>query len=93
MQFLDLKDISEQMMELINPMTPEKVVRAGSLLDLRPAQRVIDFDSGFGEALALWAQAYGIGGGGVDLHESQDEYATIGREYIGWALCLLTPLS
>lgn len=76
MQFLDLKYISEQTMELVNPMTPEKVVRAGSLLDLRPGQRVIDFGSGFGEVLALWAQAYGIGGVGIDLRPKACERAT-----------------
>ncbi len=34
MEFLDLKDISERYMELINPFSPEKVLRVGEVLKL-----------------------------------------------------------
>jgi SAM-dependent methyltransferase len=67
MNFLDLKDISERYMELINPSSPEKIVAVGRYAGLQPGQRVIDFGSGFGEALALWADYFGISGVGIDI--------------------------
>jgi SAM-dependent methyltransferase len=67
MDFLQLKDISETTMELVNPTTPEKLLRAGRTLGLRPGQRVIDYGCGYGEMLALWAEAFGIGGVGIDI--------------------------
>lgn len=65
--FLDLRDISEQTMEIVNPSSAAKIVRAGRSAGLKPGQRVIDFACGFGETLALWADAYGTGGLGIDI--------------------------
>ena len=67
MDFLDLKDISEQSMELINPTSIEKVLFVGTILNLKIGQRIMDFGCGFGEMLALWGEAYGIGGVGIDI--------------------------
>ena len=67
MNFLDLKDISEQNMDLINPTSVEKVLTVGKLLNLRAGQRVLDFGCGFGEMLALWGEQYGISGVGIDI--------------------------
>jgi ubiquinone/menaquinone biosynthesis C-methylase UbiE len=75
MNFFDLKNISERYMELVNPTTPEKIVRVGKLLGLKPGARVIDFGCGFGEGLALWAEQYGIGGVGIDIREHACERA------------------
>jgi SAM-dependent methyltransferase len=67
MNFLDLKDISEQSIELINPTSIEKVLSVGKLLNLQTGQRVMDFGCGFGEMLALWGESYGISGVGIDI--------------------------
>ena len=55
MKFLELKDISERYMRLLNPCSPEKIVKIGQMAGLEPGNRVIDFGAGFGESLALWA--------------------------------------
>lgn len=67
MDFLELKNISEQYMELVNPTTPEKVLTIGTVLGLHKGSRVIDFGCGYGEVLALWAQNFGINGVGIDI--------------------------
>lgn len=67
MNFLDLVDISERDIELVNPTSPEKILRAGQAAGLRPGQRVVEFGCGYGEVLALWAVQYGIAGLGLEL--------------------------
>ena len=67
MEFLDLKSISEQHMDLLNPTTPEKIIKAGKVAGLKPGDRVIDFGTGFAEPLILWAEKFGISGIGLDL--------------------------
>ena len=69
MNFLDLKDISERYMDLINPTSSEKIITIGNYAGLGLGSRVIDFGCGFGEALALWAEYFGISGVGIDLRE------------------------
>lgn len=69
MDFFDLVNISETDMELVNPSTPEKIIRAGSALHLEHGDRVIDFGCGYGEVLALWAEKFGISGTGIELRE------------------------
>ena len=67
MNFLELKNISEQYMDLLNPTTPEKIIKAGQIAGLKPGDRVIDFGTGFAEPLILWAERFGISGVGIDL--------------------------
>ena len=62
MNFLDLVDISERNIELVNPTSPEKIVRVGQAAGLRPGQRIVEFGCGYGEVLALWAVHFGISG-------------------------------
>jgi SAM-dependent methyltransferase len=69
MKFLELKDISERYLELVNPTSPEKILTVGRVLGLNEGSHVIDFGSGYGEVLALWAQHFGISGIGIDLRE------------------------
>ncbi len=69
MEFFDLVNISERYMELVNPTTPEKVLTIGRFLGLEEGSRVIDFGCGYGEALALWAERFGISGIGIDVRE------------------------
>ena len=75
MDFLDLKDISERYLELINPSTPEKITTVGRIAGLKPGGRVIDFGSGFGEPLALWAEHFGVTGIGIDIRPKACERA------------------
>jgi ubiquinone/menaquinone biosynthesis C-methylase UbiE len=67
MNFFELKNISEQYMHLLNPTTPEKLIKAGEIAGLKPGDRVIDFGTGFAEPLILWAERFGITGVGIDL--------------------------
>jgi protein-L-isoaspartate O-methyltransferase len=69
MEFFDLVNISERYLELINPTTSEKVVKIGKVLGLKEGSRVIEFGSGYGEILALWGDAFGIEGVGIDIRE------------------------
>jgi tRNA G46 methylase TrmB len=75
MDFLTLKDISERGVELVNPTSPEKILTMGRVAGLREGSRVIDFGSGFGEVLALWAQNFGIAGIGIDVRPNACERA------------------
>jgi len=67
MNFLDFKDIAERDMELVNPISAEKVIEIGRLAGLAPGKQVIDFGCGYGEALVLWAEQLGIDGVGIDI--------------------------
>jgi SAM-dependent methyltransferase len=67
MKFLDLKDISEQFMELANPTSPEKLIKAGQIAHMKADDRVIDFGCGYAEPLILWAERFGISGVGLDI--------------------------
>jgi ubiquinone/menaquinone biosynthesis C-methylase UbiE len=67
MNFLDLKNISEQSMELLNPTSPEKLIKAGLVAGLKSGDRVVDFGCGFAEPLVIWAERFGISGVGIDI--------------------------
>jgi len=69
MEFFEIKNISERFIDLINPSSPEKMIKIGEILRLHPESRVIDFGCGFGEVLALWGEHFGISGVGVDIRE------------------------
>ena len=76
MDRFELYNISEQYMELINPLTPEKIITVGKFLELKKASKVIDFGCGFAEVLVLWAEAFGISGIGIDIRKHACERAT-----------------
>lgn len=69
MNFLELFDISERIIELVNPTSPEKIRTIGQMAGLQPGQRVIEFGCGYGEVLKLWAEQFGISGIGIELRE------------------------
>jgi SAM-dependent methyltransferase len=75
MDFFDLVNISERYMELVNPISPDKLVKAGMIAGMKPGARVIDFGCGFGTALVLWAEKFGIAGVGMDVREYAVERA------------------
>lgn len=67
MNFLELKNISEAFMELVNPTSTEKIIKAGQVAGLKRGNKVIDFGCGFAEPLILWAERFGISGVGIDI--------------------------
>ncbi len=69
MEFFELMAISHKYMEILNPSTPEKIIKLGKMLGMKGGSRVIDFGCGTGEPLALWSQEFGIRGVGVDISE------------------------
>ena len=75
MNFLDLKDIAERNLEIVNPISPEKIVTIGRMAGMRAGQRLIDFGCGFAEPLVLWAENFGISGVGVDIRQKAIERA------------------
>ncbi len=67
MEFMDLMSISHRYMEILNPSTPEKIIKLGKLLGLKKGGRIIDFGCGCAEPLALWGEEFGITGIGIDI--------------------------
>jgi ubiquinone/menaquinone biosynthesis C-methylase UbiE len=75
MDFFDMVNISERFMEIVNPTSAHKLLRAGEIAGMRKGQRVIDFGCGYAEALVLWAREFGISGIGIDIREHACERA------------------
>jgi SAM-dependent methyltransferase len=75
MDRFELYNISEDYMELINPLSPEKIITIGRFLGLKKGSNVIDFGCGFAEVLVLWAEAFGISGIGIDIRQHACERA------------------
>ena len=75
MDFFELKNISERYLDLVNPTSPDKLLAAGRVAGMRKGSRVIDFGSGFGEGLILWARAFGVSGLGIDIRPAACERA------------------
>lgn len=64
-----MMDISHRYLEILNPMSYEKILGVGDVLNLNVDSRIIDFGCGKGELLALWAERFGISGTGIDISE------------------------
>ena len=75
MEYLELKNISERYLALVNPIAPEKILKAGRVAGMKKDGRIIDFGSGYGEPLILWAEAFGIAGLGIDIRPAACEKA------------------
>ena len=69
MNFLDLKDIAEQDIELVNPISAEKILTIGRVAGMAPGKSLIDFGCGYAEPLVLWAESFGISGLGIDVRQ------------------------
>jgi ubiquinone/menaquinone biosynthesis C-methylase UbiE len=67
MDFFDIMSISHRYMEILDPCTPEKIIKLGKMLKLEKGKRIIDFGCGCGEPLTLWAEEFGITGIGIDI--------------------------
>jgi len=77
MEFLELKDIAERYLEIVNPITPEKIVTIGQMAGMRAGKTLIDFGCGFAEPLVLWAENFGISGVGIDIRQKAIERARV----------------
>jgi SAM-dependent methyltransferase len=75
MNFLDLKDISERYLEIVNAVSPEKILTTGKMAGMAPGKTLIDFGCGFAEPLVLWAENFGISGVGIDIRQKAIERA------------------
>ena len=75
MNFLDLKDIAERYLEIVNAISPEKILTIGKMAGMVPGKKLIDFGCGFAEPLVLWAKDFGISGVGIDIREKAIERA------------------
>lgn len=60
-------DITHREHAVCNPTSEEKLARLVGLLRLQPEARVVDIACGKGEFLIRLAEAYGIGGIGIDI--------------------------
>jgi len=67
LDFFELMSVSHRDMEIIDPSTPEKIIKLGRMLGLKKDSRVIDFGCGCAEPLALWAEEFGITATGIDI--------------------------
>ncbi len=67
MEFFDLMSIAHSYMEILNPSTPEKIIKLGRMLRLKKGSRVIDFGCGCAAPLILWAEEFNITGIGIDI--------------------------
>jgi SAM-dependent methyltransferase len=75
MNFLDLKDIAECYLEIVNAVSPEKILTIGRMAGMAPGKTLIDFGCGFAEPLVLWAENFGISGVGIDIRQKAIERA------------------
>jgi SAM-dependent methyltransferase len=75
MNFLDLKDIAERYLEIVDPISPAKILSIGKMAGMAPGKTLIDFGCGFAEPLVLWAEHYGISGLGIDIRQNAIERA------------------
>jgi ubiquinone/menaquinone biosynthesis C-methylase UbiE len=73
--FLELKDIAERNIELINPTSPEKLLKIGRLAGMSSGKRLIDFGCGYAEPLTLWGKHFDISGVGIDVRPKAIERA------------------
>ena len=75
MDFLDLKDIAERYLEIVNPISPEKILTIGKMAGMRAGKTLIDFGCGLAEPLVLWAENFSISGVGIDIRQKAIERA------------------
>lgn len=82
----DFYRIANHYIQIYDPISPEKLFTVGEVLGVNKNNRVIDFGSGSGELLALWAEKFGISGIGIDIGVNAYNRATAkmqGRDLSG----------
>ena len=66
MDLTEIETISQGNLEIMNPVSAEKLLQAGRTAALGPGKKVLDIGCGNGTCLALWHNAFGISGCGVE---------------------------
>lgn len=61
-------DVAEAGVQILNPLTHEKLLLLGELADLRPGNRHLDLACGKGEMLSQYAARHNVTGVGIDIH-------------------------
>ncbi|MEZ5357512.1 MAG: class I SAM-dependent methyltransferase [Candidatus Zixiibacteriota bacterium] len=69
MHWLEFYNIAERFQDLINPTSDEKVIKIGEKLGLNDKTSIIDFGSGCGWPLTLWAKKFGIHAIGLEFRK------------------------
>lgn len=69
MHWLEFYNIAERHQDLINPTSDEKVILLGKKAHMNKSTRIIDFGSGCGWPMILWAKQFGISGIGIEFRE------------------------
>ena len=67
MEWYEIYDVSERFHTIVNPSTPEKIIKSGEVAEMASGLEVIDFGCGFAESLVLWAEVFGITGTGIEF--------------------------
>ena len=70
MDLFDLQDIGDTDIDILSPISTNRLVQLGRDLKLNDRNTIIDFGCGKAELLTLWSQEFGIKGMGVDIRES-----------------------
>ena len=70
MEFAEIETITQGELEIMNPISEEKLLRAGKMAGLCPGKRVLDIGCGNGTALSLWYKTFGITGTGIEIRPS-----------------------
>ncbi len=65
----EIERIAQSRLTLMNPVTPEMILRAGGLAAISSGDNVYDIGCGNGTLLSLWDDAYGIRGTGIELRK------------------------
>lgn len=63
----EIETITQGTLAIMNPISEEKLLRAGKIAGMSPGKRVLDIGCGNGTALSLWHKAFGITGTGVEI--------------------------
>ncbi|MDR0980462.1 MAG: methyltransferase domain-containing protein [Methanocalculaceae archaeon] len=67
MDFAEIETITQGALEIMNPISEEKLLQAGKIAGLGLGKRVLDIGCGNGTALSLWHKAFGITGTGIEV--------------------------
>ncbi|MDV0443081.1 SAM-dependent methyltransferase [Methanorbis rubei] len=70
MDFSEIETITQGTLPIMNPISEEKLIRAGNMAGLAPGKRVLDIGCGNGTTLSLWHKTFGITGTGIELRQS-----------------------
>ncbi len=69
MHWLEFYNIAERHQDLINPTSDEKIIKLGTKMNLNESTRIIDFGSGCGWPMILWAKNFGSSAIGIEFRE------------------------